>query len=185
MIEGIRCDAIITRQRQTECDSPPQMSVRTGGTKRLEKKFEGQNGVLVNRKLLSKKLNRLFFLLKGNIKNGVVDDEELEGLSHQLGDAWEALARRLGFNEAEIQGLNYNYPSYPKKQFNMLYEWKQRLGSGATYKVLFDALCHKYVKRERLAETWCIWNNDAAETSACFNSSSRVGINFSWFVWFI
>ena len=39
----------------------PSTDERTNwGTKRLEKKFEGQNGVLVNRKLLPKKLNLLF-----------------------------------------------------------------------------------------------------------------------------
>ena len=115
----------------------------------------------------------------------MVEDDDLEGLSQELGDAWEALARRLGFNVAEIQGLKHNNRSYPKTQLCMLQEWKQRLGRNATYEALYDALCHEYVKFEGLAETFCIDNNYAAETSTSFNSSSRVGIYFYCFHFFI
>ena len=108
----------------------------------------------------------------------------MEGLSQQLGDAWETLARRLGFNQAEIQGLKHNNRTYPEIQLCMLQEWKQRLGRDATYQALNDALCHVYVNRESLAETFCIDNNYAAETSTSFNSSARVGIYFSCFHFF-
>lgn len=109
----------------------------------------------------------------------------MEGLSQQLGDAWETLARRLGFNQAEIQGLKHNNRTYPEIQLCMLQEWKQRLGRDATYQALNDALCHVYVNRESLAETFCIDNNYAAETSTSFNSSARVGIYFSRFHFFL
>ena len=109
----------------------------------------------------------------------MVKDEDLEGLSQELGDAWDALARRLGFKVAEVQGLNHNNRSYPKIQLCMLQEWKQRLGGDATYQALYGALCH--VNCKGLAEKFCIDNNYAAETSASFNSSARVGIYFFCF----
>ena len=115
----------------------------------------------------------------------MVEDDDLEGLSRQLGNAWEAFARRLGFEVAEIQGLNHNNRSYPETQLTMLQEWKQRRGRNATYQALNDALCHVYVNRESLAETFCIDNNYAAETSTSFNSSARVGIYFYCFHFFI
>ena len=115
----------------------------------------------------------------------MVEDDDLEGLSRQLGNAWAALARRLGFEVAEIQGLNHNNPSYPKTQLTMLQEWKERRGRNATYQALYDALCHEYVKFEGLAETFCIDNNYAAETSTSFNSSARVGIYLSCFHLFL
>ena len=106
----------------------------------------------------------------------MVEDDDLEGLSQELGDAWEALARRLGFKVAEIQGLKHNNRSYPKIQLCMLQEWKQRLGRNATYQALYDALCHVYVNCEGLSEMFRINNNYAPETSTGFNSSARVGM---------
>ena len=114
----------------------------------------------------------------------MVENYDLEGLSRQLGNAWEALALRLGFNRAEIQGLEHNNRTHPEIQLRMLEEWKQRLGRDATYQALNNALCHVYVNRESLAETFCIDNNYAAETSTSFNSSARVGIYFSCFHFF-
>ena len=64
---------------------------------------------------------------------------------------------------------------YPTMQFSMLQKWKQRLGSEATYQVLFDALCDKLVERNDLAELFCVSNNHAAESGACFISSAKVG----------
>lgn len=113
----------------------------------------------------------------------MVEDYDLEGLSQQLGVAWKALARRLGFNQAEIQGLKHNKRTYPEIQFCMLQEWKERLGRDVTYQALYDALCH--VNCKGLAETFCIDNNYAAETSTSFKSSARVGIYFFCFHFFI
>ena len=37
----------------------------------------------------------------------------------------------------------------------MLMFWKQRDVSGATYQVLYDALCHELVQLKELAEKFC------------------------------
>ena len=99
----------------------------------------------------------------------------LEELSSKLAKSWEALARRLHFGNEEIEEITYNDQKHPKMQFSMLKKWKQKLGSEATYQVLFHALCDELVSRKDLAETFCVSNNHAAESGACFISSAQVG----------
>ena len=86
------------------------------------------------------------------IKNGIVEDEELEELSEQLGNSWEKLARRLKFTKAEIIGFHKDNEEYAKKALGMLEKWKEKCGSAATYQILYDALCHRLVSRKDLAE---------------------------------
>lgn len=112
----------------------------------------------------------------------MVQNDDLKRLALKLKDSWRAVARRLGFKEAEIQKFQgLHVPSFDinrteaKEQLNMLLEWKRRRRSKATYKVLYNALCHKSVKREDLAARFCIRTNHADESSAYFNSSSWVG----------
>ena len=93
-----------------------------------------------------------------------MNDEHLVGLSLKLGDSWEALAWRLGFIDADIEG--FSKKTYTAKQLAMLQKWKQKLGSGATYKVLWDALCHDFVGRKDLAEKFCMQFNHVAKCSA-------------------
>ena len=80
---------------------------------------------------------------------------ELSELSEMLGDSWEKLARRLGFQEGEITGFHKDNEEYSKKALNMLFRWKQKQGRDATYGVLYDALCDKLVGRRDLAEKFC------------------------------
>ena len=96
------------------------------------------------------------FLLE-EIKDGVVADDDLEGLSLELGTSWSALARRLKFSRAERQGFDHGKKELADKSYLMLCRWKEKRGlSGATYKVLYEALCHKYVDRKDLAGQFCI-----------------------------
>lgn len=80
-----------------------------------------------------------------------MDDDHLEGLSLKLGNSWEALARRLGFKKADIDGFNTS----TAKILTMLQKWQERRGRDATYEVLRDALCHEHVGRKDLAEKFC------------------------------
>ena len=105
----------------------------------------------------------------------MVPDVVLEQLSLDLADSWEAVARRLKFKDAEIQGFMYNRQSYPRIQLEMLQTWKQKRGSKATYLVLFHALCDEFVNRRDLAEMFCVSNNHAAESGACFICPAQVG----------
>ena len=96
------------------------------------------------------------FLFLVLVKDGVVADDDLEGLSLQLGSPWKSLARRLKFSQAEIDGFDHAEKELAEKSFRMLCRWKEKSGlSGATYKVLYEALCHKYVDRKDLAGHFC------------------------------
>ena len=73
----------------------------------------------------------------------------------QLGEPWDALARRLKFSLAEIQGFDHVRKELKDKSLCMLLRWKEKRGAGATYKVLYEALCHEYVDRKDLAQQFC------------------------------
>ena len=75
----------------------------------------------------------------------------------ELGNSWEPVARRLKFKDAEVTAIHKDNEEYAKKALKMLFRWKRRDGSEATYRVLHAALSHKLVGRKDLAETFC-WN---------------------------
>ena len=87
----------------------------------------------------------------------MVADDDLKGLSLQLGSRpWKSLALCLGFSRAEIDWFDDAEKELAEKSFRMLCRWKEKSGlSGATYKVLYEALCHRYVDRKDLAGQFC------------------------------
>ena len=85
----------------------------------------------------------------------MVTDDDLEGLSLQLGRSWDALAGRLEFSPAEIEGFDHAKEELKDKSLRMLFRWKEKSGRSATYKVLYEALCHTFVDRKDLAEHFC------------------------------
>ncbi|KAL9978787.1 hypothetical protein ACROYT_G016347 [Oculina patagonica] len=89
------------------------------------------------------------------VKEGSPSEDELEKLSLRLGNSWEKLGRRLRFHEGEMTGFHKNNEEYDKKALSMLFEWKKKMGSDATYEVLRAALCHELVNRRDLAEEFC------------------------------
>lgn len=88
------------------------------------------------------------------VKEGTPSNDELENLSVKVND-WEKLGRRLEFTPAELTALHQDKGKWSEKAFAMLLEWKQRKGSDATYRCLYDALCHKLINRKDLAEEFC------------------------------
>ena len=68
---------------------------------------------------------------------------------------WKPLGRRLIFTEAKLTGFDYVWESLREKIYKMLLAWKRKEGSGATYQVLYDALCHELVNCKELAEKYC------------------------------
>ena len=73
----------------------------------------------------------------------------------ELGNSWEPVARRLKFKDAEVTAIHKDNEEYAKKTLKMLFRWKRRDGSEATYRVLQAALSHKLVGSKDLAETFC------------------------------
>lgn len=77
-----------------------------------------------------------------------------------IGNSWERLARRLKFSDEDITGFDKDNQEYKKKALKMLFEWKEKYASEATYKALHFALCHEFVKRRGLAEKFCCVENN-------------------------
>ena len=82
-------------------------------------------------------------------------DDELGDLSLELGEKWGELGRQLGLNQAAIDNFDLTKRELADKAFKMLMAWKQKEGSNATYKVLYDALCNKKVQCKLFAEQFC------------------------------
>lgn len=89
------------------------------------------------------------------VKAGKPTKDELEALSLKIGDKWERLGRRLGFDEADLVAFDEDNRQLTKKAYRMLMAWKGKEGSKGTYLVLYNALCHKFVGRKDLAEAFC------------------------------
>ena len=70
-------------------------------------------------------------------------------------EKWKSLARRLQFRTEDIDGIDTDYETFSEKIFRMLFLWKRREGSNATYRVLYDALRHPLVNRRDVAEELC------------------------------
>ena len=85
------------------------------------------------------------------VKQGVPSDEELEWLSRELKKC-EELGRCLKIKAATLRAIEDDYGSDRQRIYKMLLHWKLKNGSDATYTVLCDALCHKFVNRVDLAE---------------------------------
>ena len=62
-------------------------------------------------------------------------------------------------NEAELYAIDEEIKRLPEKAYKMLLKWKAAKGSGATFQVLYDALCHDLVNRRDLAEKYCLINH--------------------------
>ena len=88
------------------------------------------------------------------VKQGVLSNEDLQWLSHEL-ENWEELGLRLKIEEATLTEIDRDYRRKHKNIYKMLRHWKEKDGSAATYTVLHDALCHPLVSRRDLAEQFC------------------------------
>ena len=91
---------------------------------------------------------------QGFQKYCVVSNDDLEHLSMEI-ESWLPLARRLRFSRVKILAFNA-YEDVRESVYRMLIAWKAREGSHATYRVLYDALCHELVGRRDLAEMFCL-----------------------------
>ena len=88
------------------------------------------------------------------VKQGVLSDEDLQWLSHEL-IKWRELGFRLKIREATLKEIDHDHSGKREKINEMLKSWTQTNGAAATYMVLHDALCHPLVGRTDLAEKFC------------------------------
>ena len=99
----------------------------------------------------------LFFFV---VKHGKPTDEELEMLGAKIGENWKKLGRRLEIGDETIQEMETSGIQLSEKGYCMLQHWKRAKGSTATYQILCDALQHKLVQRQDLAEKFCYINGN-------------------------
>ena len=88
------------------------------------------------------------------VKEGIPSDYDLELLSVKV-EKWKKLGRRLKLEDAELTALHQENEELSEKAFAMLKKWRQKNASDATYRCLYDALCHVLVNRKDLAEKFC------------------------------
>lgn len=89
------------------------------------------------------------------VKKGTPSKEELERLSQRIPNDWKKLGRRLEVEDSQLIAFDKENDQCCEKGYSMLMFWKQRDFSGATYQVLYDALCHELVQLQELAEKFC------------------------------
>ncbi|KAL9965599.1 hypothetical protein ACROYT_G029421 [Oculina patagonica] len=93
------------------------------------------------------------------VKDGNPEYDDLEGLANKILGNWKALGRRLLGNH-EVVAIDVNKMECFDKAYEMLTQWKRSKGSEATFLVLYNALCHDFVKCRELAEEICCVNVD-------------------------
>lgn len=78
----------------------------------------------------------------------VTRNEDLDWLSQEITEGWKPLGRRLGIKEATLTAIHMENEEYTEKAYRMLLHWKQKEGLAATFGVMYNASCHKSVKRK-------------------------------------
>ena len=87
---------------------------------------------------------------------GTPDEDVLEELGSDIAAAWRNLGRRLKVTEPEINAIHKHDEELAEKGFKTaLLHWKQFNAEGATYQILYDALNHRLVARNDLAQKYC------------------------------
>ena len=91
------------------------------------------------------------------VRDGTPTDDELEELGNDIVH-WEKLGRRLNVSEPRLVEISQAHAQLSEKAYYMLQHWKQENGSSATYETLCNALKHRLVQRQDLAERFCCIN---------------------------
>ena len=101
------------------------------------------------------------FLLAAVLQEGKPTVDDLEGLAQRIPGYWKKLGRGLLENDEDaLDAIDKENEEYSEKAYKMLLKWRNKKGSGATFQVLHDALCHRLVNRQDLAQEFCLKYHD-------------------------
>ena len=79
----------------------------------------------------------------------VLDNENMDRVAKHLGREWMEVGRKLNFTQGQLDQINIDFHpnGLQEKVFQMLHQWKQRLGKKATLRALastlWDAECYE------------------------------------------
>ena len=103
----------------------------------------------------------LYFVLSDAVKEGSPENDDLERLANQIINEWKKLGRRLlESDEALLDVVHKDNDTCSERSYKMFLKWKAAKSSDATFRVLYDALCHSIVNRRDLAETFRVVTDD-------------------------
>lgn len=104
---------------------------------------------------------RVCCVLSVAVREGSPTNNDLEGLAREIINEWKTLGRRLLENdESSLDAIDKKNDEHGEKAYQMLLKWRQAEGSCATFRVLHDALGHRFVNRRDLAEKFCLVKQD-------------------------
>ncbi|XP_078583469.1 uncharacterized protein LOC144866128 [Branchiostoma floridae x Branchiostoma japonicum] len=117
--------------------------------------------------------------------------ECFEKVIAEVSHKWDDLARKLGFKENDIKGIETLKPDQDRRCREVLHRWRNRDGSGATLQVLKQALIdigerltaeslegkkpRKKRKRKRKKKAEQIQKEDSSEESSLVGSDAHAG----------
>ncbi|XP_028405064.1 uncharacterized protein LOC114527571 [Dendronephthya gigantea] len=89
------------------------------------------------------------------IKEDCPEESELNEIAEEVANDWEKIGRKLLSNK-EVTIVDHDEDGVVEKATRILEKWKQSKGSGATYRLLYEALVDQTVNRRDIAEHYCV-----------------------------
>ena len=99
----------------------------------------------------------LSILVGKKLKEGILCNDDHQGLSNSISKGWRKLGRLLGIREEDLDDIDERGRDFCERAYQMLRLWKEKNASNATYRFLCQALCHEYLNRRDLAEYFCFF----------------------------
>ena len=88
-------------------------------------------------------------------KTGQPEDEELLNLAHEIESIWRSFGLLVGLEAPTLTEIDERHPRASDNTHAVLREWKELLGSGATYEALIVLLGDTFINGYDLMERFC------------------------------
>ena len=88
-------------------------------------------------------------------KTGEPKEKELLSLAHEIESIWRSFGLLAGLEAPTLTEIDERYPRASGKTYGVLREWKELLGSGASYRALALLLDNAFINGRDLIKTYC------------------------------